>query len=132
MREIRALFLILAACLVAGAAPLAASLRVTIDGVAQAGGALHVGLYDEATFDSVADFPLLKRDISQVAGDVGVQFDRLPPGTYALKAYQDLNNDGRWEMGEPRGISNNAAPGDFDAAAIGLQPGVNMTSIHLR
>ncbi len=121
-----------AASAIAAPNPLAASLRVTVDGVSAAGGVLHVGVYDEATFPAIADLALFKRDISQVAGDVGLQFDRLPPGTYAVRAYQDVNNNGRWEMGEPRGISNDAAPDNFDAAAIPIRPGVNMTVIHLR
>lgn len=112
--------------------PMGATLRVTIDGVNKAGGVLHVGLYDEATFPEAMDFPLFKRDISGIAGDVGVTFDKLPPGSYAVKAYQDLNNDGRWEMGEPRGVSNDAAAGDFDAAALVLQPGANMAALHLK
>ncbi len=132
MRELRALLPLVAAVLLVGAAPLGATLRVTVDGVIPAGGALHVGVYDEATFPVLADFALFKRDIARIAGDVALQFDRLPPGTYALKAYQDLNNNGRWEMGEPRGISNEAAPDNYDAAAILIRPGVNMAVIHLR
>jgi uncharacterized protein (DUF2141 family) len=112
--------------------PMAANLRVTVDGVTQAGGALHIGIYDEATFPALADIALFKRDIPKISGDVSVEFQRLPPGTYAIRAYQDVNGDGRWQMGEPRGISNGAAPGNFDAAAIVLEPGANMAAIHLR
>ena len=138
MLKARAFLAPVAACMfalgAAMAAPnlLAASLRVTVDGVNRQGGVLRVGLYDEATFPEAGDLALFKRDISGIAGDVAMQFDRLPPGSYAIRAYQDLNNDGRWEMGEPRGISNEAAPGNFDAAALVLQPGVNMAVIHLR
>ena len=112
--------------------PMGASLRITVDGVTAAGGTLRVGLYDEATFPAIPDTPLFKREIPKIAGSVVVTFDRLPPGTYAVKALQDVNNDGKPEPGEPSGISNGAAPDNFDGAAIVLQPGANMAAVHLR
>jgi uncharacterized protein (DUF2141 family) len=112
--------------------PLAASLRVSIDGVTASGGTLRVGLYDEATFPAISDTPLFKREIPKIAGNVAVIFERLPPGTYAVKALQDVNNDGKSEPGEPLGISNGASPENFDGAAIVLQPGINMAAVHLR
>ena len=116
----------------AAPAPITATLDVTIDGVTQAGGTLHVGLHDEATFAEALGSPLRKEDIPNVAGNVAVQFERLPPGAYALWVYQDVNKDGRWEPGEPQGVSNGAALNSFDAAAIELMPGTNMATIHLR
>ena len=110
---------------------MAASLRVTVDGITAAGGTLRVGLYDEATFALINDAPLFKRE-AKAAGTVVVTFERLPPGTYALKVFQDLNNNGKAEAGEPFGISNAAAKDNFDAAAIVLQPGNNAATIHLR
>jgi uncharacterized protein (DUF2141 family) len=111
---------------------LGASLRVTVDGVTASGGTLRVGLYDEATFPVIPDTALFKREIPKIAGSVVVTFDRLPPGTYAVKALQDVNNDGKAEPGEPAGTSNGAAPDNFDGAAIVLQPGVNGAAVHLR
>jgi uncharacterized protein (DUF2141 family) len=112
--------------------PLAANLRVTVDGVTASGGTLRVGLYDEATFPAIPDTPLFKRDIPKIAGNAVVTFDRLPPGTYAVRALQDVNNDGKAEPGEPLGISNGATPDNFDNAAIVIQPGANMAAVHLR
>ncbi len=112
--------------------PLAASLRVTVDGVTASGGTLRVGLYDEATFPAIPDTPLFKREIPKIAGNVVVTFDRLPPGTYAVKALQDVNNDGKAEPGEPAGVSNGTTPDNFDNAAIVIQPGANMAAVHLR
>jgi len=116
----------------AAPAPLFATLRVTVQGVTGKGGTLIVGVYDEATFPSVPDAPLFKREIAKVAGDAAVIFDRLPPGSYALKALQDVNGNGRAEAGEPQGISNGANPADFDAAAIVLEPGPNMALVRLK
>ena len=111
---------------------IAAILRITVDGVTASGGTLRVGLYDEATFPAITDTPLFKREIPKIAGTVVVIFDRLPPGTYAAKALQDVNNDGKAEPGEPLGLSNGAAPDNFDGAALLLQPGVNSFAVHLR
>ena len=117
----------------ARAAPsITANLRLTVQGVTAAGGTLRVGLYDEATFLAPVSLPLRKQDIARVAGDVSVGFDRLPPGSYAVKAFQDIDNDSKWEPGEPQGISNGAAPGDFDAAALTLMPGNTMAVVRLR
>jgi uncharacterized protein (DUF2141 family) len=129
-------FLTAALGLPAHAAPapprLAATLHVTIDGVTNKGGTLRVDLHDEATFLEAITSPLRHQDIPMVAGDVSVAFERLPPGTYALFVFQDLNNDGRWEMGEPQGVSNGAALNDFDKATLVIEPGDNSTTVHLR
>jgi uncharacterized protein (DUF2141 family) len=107
-------------------------LRVSVEGVTQAGGTLRVGVYDEATFPALPDTPLFKREVARAAGNVVVTFDRLPPGTYAVKVLQDVNNDGRWEMGEPFGVSGGAARDNYDAAAITLQPGANNVTVRLQ
>lgn len=134
MRNVALLFLLALWPVAADAAPtpLAATLRVTIDGVTAAGGTLRVGLYDEATFPAIPDTALFKREIPKIAGSVVVTFDRLPPGTYAVKALQDVNNNGKADPGEPSGISNAANADNFDGAAIVLEPGVNSAALHLR
>ena len=134
MRNAAVFFLLGLSSVAADAAQtqMAASLRVTIDGITASGGTLRVGLYDEATFPAIPDTPLFKREIPKIAGTVVVTFDRLPPGTYAVKALQDVNNDGKAEAGEPLGLSNGAPPDNFDGAALVLQPGVNNAAVHLR
>jgi len=110
---------------------MAATLRVSVDGITAAGGNLLVGLYDEATFPVIPDAPLFKKTIPNPKTGTTAVFDRLPPGAYAVKVLQDVNNDGKAEPGEPFGISNGAAPNDFDAAAIALQPGNNAVTVHM-
>jgi uncharacterized protein (DUF2141 family) len=66
-----------------------------------------------------------------VRGSATLVFNRLPPGTYVLKALQDVNRDGRAEAGEPVAVSNGVASGNFEAAAIVLQPGENAATLHL-
>ena len=113
------------------ATPMAATLRVTVDGLNAAGGTLRVGLYDEPTFPETGGMPLRSEMVAKASGAVTVTFPGLPPGAYAIKAFQDTNNDGRPEAGEPEGISNGAKPEDFDTAAIVLVPGENKATIHL-
>ena len=108
-----------------------ANLRVTVDGLKPDGGPVQVGLYDEVTFPLIPDRPLFKRQVDAEASVV-IEFPRLPPGAYALKAFQDLNGNGKADPGEPAGISNGAAASDFDAATVVLMPGTNKAAIHLR
>ena len=110
---------------------MAASLRVNVDGITAAGGALIVGLYDEATFPVIPDTPLFKKTIPNAKNGAAVLFGRLPPGAYAVKVLQDLNNDGNREPGEPFGISNGGTPNDFETAAIALEPGNNVLTVHV-
>ncbi len=110
---------------------MAASLRMTIDGLTPAGGTLRIGLYDEPTFPIAGGMALRTQDVAKAAATATVTFAGLPPGAYALKALQDVNNDGRAEEGEPQGVSNGAKPEDFDTAAIVLHPGDNAAVIHL-
>jgi uncharacterized protein (DUF2141 family) len=111
--------------------PLAVSLHVTVDGITPAGGNLIVRVYDEATFALAPDLPLFMQTVANAHGSATVVFDRMPPGTYALKAVQDVNRDGRAGPGEPVAVSNGASPANFDAAAITLEPGENTAVLHL-
>jgi uncharacterized protein (DUF2141 family) len=133
MRNAALLFLLGLSSVSADAAQtqLGASLHITIDGVTPSGGTLRVGLYDEATFPAIPDTALFRREIPKIAGSVVVTFDRLPPGTYAVKALQDVNNNGKADPGEPMGTSNGATADNFDRAAIVLQPGANMAAVRL-
>ena len=121
----------LAQALAAPGPLLLASLRVSIEGVSKAKGTLRVLLHDEATFSEPNAPPVRRNDIADIQGDVAVQFERLPPGAYAVIAFQDANNNGRWDMGEPIAVSNGAAQRDFDKAAIELMPGTAMLALHL-
>ena len=121
----------LAAVAAAHAAPsIDAHLSVTVDGLKPDGGPIQLGVYDEATFPLISDTPLFKKTVDAEAS-VLIDFPRLPPGSYALKAFQDLNGNGKRDAGEPQAVSNGAAATDFDAAAIVLTPGDNAAVLHL-
>ena len=78
-------------------------------------GAVMVSLFDADT--AYAGGAPVRRAQVAVAGGTGTAvFADLAPGTYALKAFQDVNGDGRLNINpfgipiEPIAFSNNAAP----------------------
>jgi len=66
----------------------------------------------------------------------------LPPGTYAVRAFQDVDGDGKMGTNpfglpvEPYGFSRDAAPNmgppTFEAAAFDVKAGANAQAIHLK
>ncbi len=66
----------------------------------------------------------------------------LPPGTYAVRAFQDVDGDGKMGTNpfgmpvEPYGFSRDAAPNmgppSFDAAAFEVKAGANAQTLHLK
>ncbi|MFE1601810.1 DUF2141 domain-containing protein [Methylobacterium sp. ID0610] len=115
---------------VLGAPALAADLAVEVEGVQPGGGTVYValcvgGLSEEFCRDG--------RDAPARAPTLRVVFTEVPPGTYAVAAFQDLDGDGRLArtpLGlprEPYGFSNGAGRGgrpDYAAAAFRLaEPG---------
>ncbi len=106
----------------------AADLRVEIEGVSSKEGTVEVGLFDQEQ-----GFPdRYTRGISVPAAGsaVTVVFTDLPPGRYAVSAYQDRNSNGRLDRGftgfpsEPYGFSRDArgvfGPPEFGDAAFEL------------
>ena len=66
----------------------------------------------------------------------------LPPGTYAVRAFQDVDDNGKMGVNpfglpvEPYGFSRDAQPNmgppSFDAAAFEVKAGANAQAIHLK
>lgn len=90
------------------------------------------GLVSIGVWGSEDDFlrrSVASRNIPVKDGEVVAVID-LPPGRYAVSAYQDLDEDGELDSGlfriprEPTGFSNDArgvvGPPVFDAAALDL------------
>ena len=119
-------------------------LTVTVQHMSPKGGDLRLALYDEKSFSD--------DNAQEVTGKVApakrwvevVTLDPVPPGTYAVKMFQDANRNGKFDFNwlgipsERYGFSNNAAPDwmhlappGFDAAKIVLKPGANSISIWL-
>lgn len=93
------------------AAPADSSVVVTFETGARTGSVM-VALYDsEAAYNGG---PAVARLAVPADGPVVARFDRLPAGDYAVKAFHDVNGDGRMNANpfgipiEPYAFSNNA------------------------
>lgn len=116
----------LAGLLVASSA-IAADLTVTVEGAKAGEGKVMIALFDTANgFPAAAP---KQGQFGEVAQDKAVfTFKDLPPGRYAVSAFQDRNNNQKLDanmMGlptEPYGFSRNATgrmgPPKFDDAAV--------------
>lgn len=121
-----------------------AVLTVKVDHIAPKGGDLRLALYDAKSFADDNAPAILDKVVTATPSVQSVTFEGVPPGTYAIKMFQDVNRNEKFDMNwlglpsERYGFSNNAkpdwmrlsAPG-FDAAKIVLKPGVNWTEIWL-
>ncbi|PVM91634.1 hypothetical protein DDF62_06295 [Caulobacter radicis] len=124
----------------AAAPPADASLVLTFPDLKAHTGALHVAVYDSAQAwkggKAVASV-----DVPAAAAAPSLRLE-LPIGTYAIRAFHDVDGDGRLGTNafgipaEPYGFSNDAkgmmGPPAFEAAAFTLAPGENVHAVTLR
>lgn len=121
-----------------------AVLTVKVEHIAPRGGNLRLAIYDEKSFADDDAAPVVDRVVTATPPVQTVTFDGVPPGTYAIKMFQDANRNGKFDMNwiglpyERYGFSNNAKPDwmrlsgpGFAAAKIDLKPGANWTEIWL-
>lgn len=121
-----------------------AVLTVRVENVSPKGGNLRLALYDRAHYDSDDDSVVDKVAAAKPRDNL-VTFDAVPAGTYAVKMFQDVNRNEKFDQNwigiplERYGFSNNAAPDwlhlgppRFDAAKFVLKPGENSITIRLR
>lgn len=125
---------------VAGAATAGGgALDVTVLGVSDAGGQLRVGVYDEAGFNARNAMPLAGKVVLARPGKTTVRIENIPPGTYGVKLFQDIDRNGHFDVGlkgvEPYGVSNDAPAANglpaFDDAKFTLSPGDNSITVTL-
>lgn len=121
------------------------TIKVVIEDVLDGQGQVRVALEKNAKdFDSGSfDTPKYLSRVEDAKGEsVSVTFPAVPYGTYAIKAFQDLDGDGKLKTGfmgapeEPWGFSNDATgfmgPADFSDAKFELNaPDLELT-IHLK
>lgn len=146
MRSAVSLFALVGAVLLAPALAHAADavLTVKVDHIAPRGGNLRLALYDEKSFANDDAEPIADKIVIATPSIQTVAFPGVPPGTYAVKMFQDVNRNEKFDLNwlgipsERYGFSNNAKPNwirmsppDFDAAKITLKPGANWTEIWL-
>ncbi len=84
----------------------------------------------------------MERSIPAKEDPVRVLVENIPPGTYAIKAFHDVNESGAMDTGlfglpkEPYGFSNNVmgafGPPDFSKASFEVGPGKNVHRMRMR
>jgi uncharacterized protein (DUF2141 family) len=135
---------LLLALAMAGATPLAASaaetasLTVTFTGL-EPRGAVNFVLVNSAEAYGDKAAPVAVDRLAVSGGSVSRTFTGLAPGRYAIKAFHDVNGDGKMGTNpfgiptEPYGFSNNAkgamGPPRWDDAGFAVAPGANAQTI---
>ncbi len=128
--------------LVAGSAAWAqdaASLNLSVE-VGANDGTVMVALYNsEATYESGAPVRVARIDVSK--GEKSATFEGLAAGDYGIKAFHDVNNNGKMDTNpfgmpvEPYAFSNNAVgnmgPAKWDRAHFMIE-GATEHSLKLR
>ena len=115
-----------------------ASLTLTFDAGARTG-TVMVALYDAATYHGGQ--PVRVAQVSVAAGQTAATFEGLPAGDYGVKAFHDLNGDGRMNTNpfgmpvEPYAFSNNAVgnmgPASWERAKFAVS-GATAQTISIR
>lgn len=136
--------MVLAAGLVAPARAQGASgiLVIHVQEVSPKGGILRLGLYDEAGYPNDDAKPIASADVPAQPGMTTVTLNNIPPGAYAIQAYQDTNSNDKMDTSwfgipqEPFGFSRDARPRlskpGFAAVRFNVGPGMNTQTLHLQ
>ncbi|HUO02006.1 MAG TPA: DUF2141 domain-containing protein [Rhizomicrobium sp.] len=119
-----------------------ASLTVRIENVSARGGMMRLGIYTKDAYDRNSTDAVVSLDVAATAPVQEVEFAPVPPGTYAVQVYQDINGNGHMDYNwaglptEPYGFSRDAHPlvakPDFALAKVTLNAGRNILTIHLQ
>lgn len=105
-------------------------------------GTIRLGLYSEASYPDDDATPVASADVPAQAGETVIELQNIPPGTYAIETYQDLNNNGKMDMTligipkEPYGFSRDARPHlskpRFESVKFAVSAGRNEQTVHLQ
>ena len=136
-----AVWIAVAAALTAAPA-FAADLTIRVGNVLPSGGVLRMGLYNEALYPDDESKPIATADVGAVSPETVVTLHNVPPGIYAIQAFQDLNSNNKMDttwLGlplEPFGFSRDAKPflskPSFDDVKFIVAAGENSQSLHLQ
>lgn len=119
-----------------------ASLTVTFEQIELAEGQILLSLYDNEAAHDAGGKPV-RAAMAKVEGKtVSVRFEGLAPGRYAIKAFHDVDGDGKMKTNpfgmplEPFAFSNNAkpvgGPARWEAANFAVATGANETRIAIQ
>jgi len=118
------------------------TLVVHVEGLSPKGGTLRLGLYDEARYPDDDSTPVASADVKAELGDNVITLTNIPPGTYAIQSFQDINNNNKMDTSwfglplEPFGFSRDAQPRfskpRFSAVKFEVVAGMNVQTLHLQ
>ena len=118
------------------------TLVIHVREVSPKGGILRLGLYDEAGYPNDDAKPIASADVPAQPGVTTVTLNNIPPGAYAIQAYQDTNSNDKMDTSwfgipqEPFGFSRDARPRlskpGFAAVRFNVTPGMNSQTLHLQ
>jgi uncharacterized protein (DUF2141 family) len=116
------------------------TLTLTFPALAAKSGQVMIAVYDSAQGWS-AGKPVRVAQANAADAEPSAKIVALPAGTYAVRAFQDVDGDGKMGMNpfgmpvEPYGFSNDAKPNmgppSFDAAAFAVKAGATTQTLHL-
>jgi uncharacterized protein (DUF2141 family) len=118
------------------------TLSIQVRNVDARGGVLRVGLYDARRYPDDKSAPVASADVRAQAGETVVVLRDIPPGVYAIEAYQDINGNDKMDTSwiglpeEPFGFSRDASPHlhkpDFKNVQFTVVSGQNVQALHLQ
>lgn len=119
-----------------------ATLVIHIQDVSPKGGVVRLGLYDEARYPDDNSKPVASADVQAQSGETVITLNNVPPGTYALQTYQDINSNDKMDTSwfgfplEPFGFSRDARPRltkpRFAEVKFEVVPGLNVQTLHMQ
>ena len=94
----------------------AATLTVHVTDIDKKGGILRLSLYDQSGWSKDEDTPIASANVPAVLPETVVTLPEIKPGVYAIKLFQDANDNGRFDQNfigmplERYGFSRDARP----------------------
>ena len=119
-----------------------ATVVIHIQDVSPRGGTLRLGLYDEARYPDDDATPVASADVHAEMGETVITLNNVPPGTYAIETFQDINSNDKMDTSwlglpqEPFGFSRDAQPHfskpGFSKVKFEVTQGLNVQVLHLQ
>ena len=119
-----------------------ATLTITVENVSPKGGEIRLSLYDKAGYSGRDGKAIVDVVVPAKSPRTEIVLPPVPPGTYAIKMFQDYNKNGEFDFtwiglpAEGYGFSNNAKPvfsePDFDKTRFTLSAGNQTQTIRVQ
>ena len=119
-----------------------ATVVIHVQDVSPKGGTLRLGLYDQARYPDDDATPVASADVHADMGETVITLNNVPPGTYAIETFQDVNSNHKMDTSwlglpqEPFGFSRDAQPHlskpSFGRVKFEVIQGLNVQVLHLQ